>query len=98
MARLPSAGEADFPEIAESQPELIAQHYTAAAMPEQAIPYWVQGGRTGARAFGYLEPIAHFERGLELARGLPEGPDRSRQILNLLLLLGDAPLPVIGTW
>jgi class 3 adenylate cyclase len=42
--------ESRFAEIAESQPELIAQHYTAAAMPEQAIPYWMKAGeRANAR-------------------------------------------------
>src|SRR5262249_27956362 len=37
-------------------------------------------------------PLAHFERGLELARSLSESLERSKHILNLLLLLGDARL------
>ena len=81
--------ESRFAEIAESQPELIAQHYTAAAMPEQAIPYWMKAGeRTLARS-AYREPLAYFDRALSLARSLPESPARTRQILDLLFLLGE---------
>jgi predicted ATPase len=31
--------EAQFPEIVETQPELIAHHYTEAGLGAQAIPY-----------------------------------------------------------
>jgi class 3 adenylate cyclase/tetratricopeptide (TPR) repeat protein len=82
--------ERDFSEIAESQPELIAQHYTAAEMPERAIPFWLRAGERSRARLAVLEAIGHFERGLELARRLPECPDRSRQVLALLLALGDA--------
>jgi tetratricopeptide (TPR) repeat protein len=82
--------ESRFVEIAERQPELIAQHYTAAAMPEQAIPYWTKAGERAFARSAYREPLAYFERALTLARSLPESPARTRQILDLLLLLGEA--------
>ena len=82
--------ESRFAEIAESQPELIAQHYTAAAMPEQAIPYWMKAGERAFARSAYREPLAYFDRALTLARSLPESPARTRQILDLLLLLGEA--------
>jgi class 3 adenylate cyclase/tetratricopeptide (TPR) repeat protein len=82
--------ETRFPEAAEDEPEIIAQHYTQAAAPEMAIPYWLQAGKRALARFAVLEPIAHFERGLQLARGQPDGAGRSRQILELLLPLGDA--------
>jgi tetratricopeptide (TPR) repeat protein len=83
-----------FPEIAEAQPELIAQHYTAAAAAEQAILYWVKAGERALARFAYLEPVAHFQQALQLARTLPESLPRSRQILSLLLFLGDAHLRI----
>src|SRR5262249_27962534 len=82
--------ESRFAEIAESQPELIAQHYTAAAMPEQAIPYGMKAGERAFARSAYREPLAYFDRALTLARSLPESPARARQILDLLLLLGEA--------
>ena len=82
--------ESRFVEIAERQPELLAQHYTAAATPEQAIPYWTKAGERAFARSAYREPLAYFERALTLARSLPESPARTRQILDLLLLLGEA--------
>ena len=34
-----------FPEIVETQPELVAHHYTETVLPEQAIPYWQRAGQ-----------------------------------------------------
>jgi class 3 adenylate cyclase/tetratricopeptide (TPR) repeat protein len=82
--------EREFLEVAESQPELLAQHYTTAEMPVRAIPYWLRAGERSRARSAVLEAIGHFERGLAMARDLPEGADRSRQILALLLALGDA--------
>ncbi|TMJ57921.1 MAG: guanylate cyclase [Alphaproteobacteria bacterium] len=82
--------ESGFPEIAESQPELIAQHYTAAERPDRAIPFWLRAGERSRGRSAVLEAIGHFERGIEMARHLPEGAERSRQILALLLALGEA--------
>ncbi len=86
--------EERFPEIAESQPELIAQHYTTAVAPEQAIAYWVKAGERALARSAFLEPLAHFEQALQLARSLPESPGQSRQMLNLLLRVGEAHLRV----
>jgi DNA-binding winged helix-turn-helix (wHTH) protein/class 3 adenylate cyclase/ABC-type cobalamin transport system ATPase subunit len=36
-----------FPDIAEIQPELLAQHYTAAGLGIQALPYWQRAGGSG---------------------------------------------------
>ena len=86
--------EQQFPVIAESQADLVAQHYTAAELLERAIPYWLKAGQSAMARFAFLEPIAHLERGLMLARALPEGPVRSRHNLDLLLALGDARMRV----
>ena len=94
-AEIAQALESHFPEIAEGQPQLIAQHYMAAATPEQAIPYWVKAGERALARSVYLEPLAHFEQALHIARALPEPPSRSRQILTLLLLVGEARLRVL---
>src|SRR5262249_18471621 len=41
--------EARFPDMCETQPELLAHHYTEAGLAEVAIPYWQQGGPRGIR-------------------------------------------------
>jgi tetratricopeptide (TPR) repeat protein len=69
------------------EPEIIAQHYTAAELPEQAVPHWLRAGERALARFAGLAAAAHFERGLQLARGLPQA---RRQVLELLLALGNA--------
>ncbi len=88
--QIAQAIENRFPDMAESQPELVAHHYTAAAAPELAIPFWLRAGERALARYAFHEPVAHLERGLQLAQGLTEGPTRSRHILGLLLALGDA--------
>jgi class 3 adenylate cyclase/tetratricopeptide (TPR) repeat protein len=88
--------ESRFPEMADGQPELIAQHYMAAAAPEQAIPYWVKAGERALARSVYLEPLAHFEQALQIACALPETSGRSRQVLHLMILVGEARLRVLG--
>ena len=41
-----------FPETVETQPELVAHHYTEAGLIEQAIPYWQQAGQRASPALG----------------------------------------------
>lgn len=82
--------EAQFLDTPESEPEIIAQHYTSAAEPEMAVPYWRRAGELAFSRHAMVEAIAHLKHGLELARGLPECEARARQILDLLLPLGDS--------
>jgi class 3 adenylate cyclase/tetratricopeptide (TPR) repeat protein len=82
--------ERSFPDVADSQPELIAQHYTFAEMPSRAIPFWLRAGEHSRGRSAILEAIGHFERGLEMAHGLPEDTERSRHMLALLLALAEA--------
>jgi class 3 adenylate cyclase/tetratricopeptide (TPR) repeat protein len=82
--------EQQFLNTIESEPEILAQHFTAAIAPERAIPYWLRAGKHALGRFAVSEAATHLERGLELARRLPDGTERSRAILDLLLPLGDA--------
>src|SRR5262245_58322454 len=44
--RIANVLEAQFPETAETQPELIAYHYTEAGLTEQAVSYWQKAGQS----------------------------------------------------
>ena len=58
-----------FPEVASTQPELVAHHYTEANCPAQAIAYWLRAGAAAARQSANLEAIDQFRRGLGAGRG-----------------------------
>jgi predicted ATPase len=57
--------EARFPEIVETQPELVAQHYTAAGCAEQAVSYWQRAGQHASDRSAHLEAISHLTTGIE---------------------------------
>src|SRR5262249_61887326 len=50
--------EAQFPEVAESQPELLAYHYTEADRGAQAIPYWQHAGQRAVERSANVEAIS----------------------------------------
>src|SRR5207248_2718007 len=63
-----------FSETVETQPELLAHHYTEARLIEQAIPYWQQAGQKTSQRSAYVEAISHLTRGLTLLSTLPQTP------------------------
>ena len=80
--------EERFPETRETQPELLAHHYTEASLGAQAIPYWRRAGQRAIERSANLEAISHLTKGLELLKTLPATPERAQQELTLQLTLG----------
>jgi predicted ATPase len=84
---------AQFPETAETQPELLAHHYTEAGLAAQAIPYWLRAGQGAIQHSANPEAVAHLSKGLGLLKTLPESSERTRQELMLQMALA-SPLMV----
>src|SRR5215467_6612133 len=64
--RIAQALEARFPELCETQPELLAQHYTAAGCAEQAVVSWQRAGQRASNRSAYLEAVSHVTTETEL--------------------------------
>jgi tetratricopeptide (TPR) repeat protein len=75
-----------FPEIVETQPELIAHHYTEAGLNLQAIPFWRRAGERALERSAALEAVNHIKKGLELLGSADPRSDEAR--CSLLLVLG----------
>ncbi len=88
--RIAQVLEAQFPEIVENQPELVAQHYTAAGCREQAVHYWRRAGHQASDRSAYLEAVSHLTTGIELLKTLPKTPEHTQQALSLHITLGAA--------
>jgi class 3 adenylate cyclase/predicted ATPase len=88
--RIAQVLEARFPSLVETQPELVAQHYTAAGCAEQAILYWQRAGHQASDRSAYLEAVSHLTTGIKLLTALPETPERTQQALTLYIALGGA--------
>jgi class 3 adenylate cyclase/predicted ATPase len=82
--------ETRFPHLAETQPELVAQHYTAAGCTEPAVVYWQRAGQLASDRSAHLEAVSHFTTGIALLRTLPETPAYTQHALALYSALGAA--------
>jgi len=83
--------EERFAETKETQPELLAHHYTEAGFLTRAIPYWQRAGQRAIERSANMEAVGHLSNGLALLATLPESQERARQELPLHIALG-APL------
>ena len=76
--RIAQVLEARFSDICETQPELLAHHYTEAGFMAQAIPYWQRAGQRALERSAQVEAIPrHGTRGFGGAThrtGDPRGP------------------------
>ena len=93
-ARIAQALEGAFPEVAETQPELVAHHYAAAGLTAPAIDYYRRAAERAMAASANAEAIAHLTRGLELIGSLPGSSERISREIDFRLALGP---PLIAT-
>jgi class 3 adenylate cyclase/predicted ATPase len=76
--------------------ELLAHHYSEAGLFEDAISYWQIAGQRDLEQAANQEAIAHFTRGLELLKKLPESPERDCKELEMQLGLAPASMAIKG--
>ncbi|HEX5507733.1 MAG TPA: adenylate/guanylate cyclase domain-containing protein [Pseudolabrys sp.] len=95
-AAIAKAAEQISPETAETQPEILAQHFTEAGLPDSAVRYWLQAGRKAAKRSAHFEAIAHLQKGLEAIEQTPPGSARDRTELDLAMTLGPCLIATQG--
>ena len=81
--RIAATLEDRFPEIVLAQPALLAQHCAEAGLAEQAVAYWLKAGQQALARSAMAEAVAQLRKGLEVLAGLPDGPWRRQQELEL---------------
>ena len=74
-----------FPELRDSQPELLAYHFTQSGAVAEAIPLWAAAGRRAASRAAHVEAVGHLETALALLRRQPQTAERVGLELQLLL-------------
>jgi predicted ATPase len=95
-ARIAAVLEERFPTVAETEPEMLAQHLTEAGLAGRAVGYWLRAGRSAAERSANLEAISHLSKGLEALNRLPACPERDRQELTLQTAIGTPLIAVHG--
>jgi predicted ATPase len=81
---------ADFPEVLENQPELIAHHCTEAGLDEEAVEFWREAGELAISRSASHEAVAHLRNALDILGRFPESHHRNRTELGLQTGLGGA--------
>jgi predicted ATPase len=89
-ARIATILERQSSEICETQPELLARHYTQAGLAGQAINYWQRAGDRAAKRSANQEAVSHLRNALELVEALPDTAARTERELQILIALGPA--------
>jgi predicted ATPase len=88
--RIAATFEDRFPEIVEAQPEVLARHSAEAGLVDKAVVYWLKAGQQAVARSAMREAVAQLHKGLDVLIGLPEGPWRRQQELDLQIALGSA--------
>jgi tetratricopeptide (TPR) repeat protein len=89
-ARIAETLERQFAEIAESQPELLARHYTEAGVIEKAASYWGAAGQRSLARSALLEGREQLKRALDQIATLPATPALRREEIKLHVALANA--------
>jgi predicted ATPase/DNA-binding winged helix-turn-helix (wHTH) protein/class 3 adenylate cyclase len=87
-AQIAEALENHFPEITESEPELLALHYAEAGLVEKSAVYWGKAGHWSVARSAMTEAWSQFQKGLDQLTLLPDTPKRQLQELEFLSALG----------
>ena len=89
-AQIASALETHSPEVIESQPELLAQHYAEAGVIEKAVAFWGSAGQRSVARSAMAEAAAQFQKGLGQLALQPDIPERRQRELEFSSALGAA--------
>jgi predicted ATPase len=89
-ARIAITLEEQFPDIVVAQPALLARHCVDAWLAEKAVGYWLKAGQQAMARSAMMEAAAQLRKGLDVLDGLPDGPWRRQQELDLQIALRPA--------
>jgi class 3 adenylate cyclase/predicted ATPase len=95
-ARIASALIENFPEIAETSPEIVAYHHTEAGLIEQAAGFWGKAGQRSIAQSAMAEAVAHLTKALALIATLPSTHALRCEQINLQVALAGTLLHVKG--
>lgn len=91
--------EERFPNIKNTEPELVAHHFTEAGVAKEATGYWRKAGQIANLRAASREAVSFFERAIRLLEELPEsvfsqeqGFDIRFELRGPLVLLGEVPM------
>ncbi len=95
-ARIAEILETQFVDIAESQPELLARHYTTADLVEKSARLWGRAGQRSQERSALVEAAEQLGQALAQMETLPSTPDLRREQIILQVALLNTLMHVKG--
>lgn len=86
--RIVETFESDFPDVVETNPELMAHHCSEGGLLEKAIPFWRRAGEMAISKSAHQEAIIHLKEGLNILRQLPVTKENIENEIMLQIALG----------
>jgi predicted ATPase/class 3 adenylate cyclase len=90
------AFEQKFPEVVQTQPEIVAYHYTQARNFEKALHYWYEAGKRSAARSAHNEAAGHLIQGLKQIPNVDDPTLRNKSELLLQTALGNSLRSIKG--
>ncbi len=88
--RIADAVRQQFPEVSETQPQLVAHHLALAGRPSDAVAYLKTAGERALARSAVAEARSLLRRALDLHATIPPGPETRQTARALEGLLGQA--------
>jgi predicted ATPase/class 3 adenylate cyclase len=85
-----------FPEVVNTEPELLAHHYTEANVADRALACWRQAADRAVARLAYVEALGHVDKAMKLIANLPEGAERDEWELCFLVIEGPSRMALDG--
>jgi class 3 adenylate cyclase/predicted ATPase len=95
--RIATALEAAYPERAETEPEVLAHHYTEGGIADRAIACWQRAAQRATERSADAEAQAHLQKATRLLEAIPDVLERRRTELEILIILGPVLMNVRNT-
>src|SRR5262249_24676315 len=95
-ARIAATLVDQFPEIAATQPALLAQHFAEAGLAAKSVAYRLKAGQQALAREAMIEAEAQLRKGLSLIGNLPDGAERLQYELDLQIALSIALIATQG--
>jgi predicted ATPase len=92
-----NALEQEFPDVLQTQPEIVAHHYTQARSYERALHYWYQAAKRSSARSAHKEAVGHLKQGLTQIPNIIDPMLRNKLELLLQTSLGNS-LRAIKGW
>ena len=92
--RIAKALEGSFSEVMQTQPEILAHHYTEAGLSEIAVTWWDKAGDQAIRRSANMEAVRHFSRAIELLQNARESREQEGHELAIRIKMSG---PLIAT-